>query len=508
MKVLILGASGLLGRDLCQLLQKHGIEHLGTYHKTIVKNAVYLDCVQKEQVENLFYEYEPQICILSVVKRLTNICEKNWDETKQVNIDFVDQVSKLCRLLNIFLIHISTDYVFDGKNPPYFPDSHTNPLQNYGISKLMAEKRILSNMIRFVIIRVPVLYSQNIVNFKESAVTEIGKKVLNRIECTNEDDYYIRRPVFTKDICYYILNIINHVDDFQGIYHFYNPFDKYTKYQIAQMLGIYLQKSIQHIKPIQKASQNEAMRPYDTELQNHNSTIPFNQITRLHEGIPLCFQKIYHPKLFDNPQLDVSNIFLLLDLDGTLINSDSFHVKAYNKAFQFFHISLELTESILQTQTTDDFFKEHNISQDMIDRIKDKKKEYLMLEQEQIPFISGADTFIEWIHQHSINHCVVTNTSLSVVNYFKKRIPLLNKLGNWITRQDYNIAKPNPECYKKAVKMYAKNETYIIGFENTNNGLKSLQSVTSIIYMICQNKQAINNYYNEDVYLINNFADL
>lgn len=521
MKVLVLGASGLVGREICRLLEKENILFLGTYHSHKVDNSVFLDGSDSVQCMNLFQQYQPNICILSVVKRYTDVCEKNWNETKQINIDFVDQVSKLCQSQNVILIHLSTDYVFDGKNPPFLPDSETNPLQNYGISKLMAEKRIIANTNHYIIIRVPVLYSQNVLQLEESAITVIGKNVLNQIQPTQEDNYSIRRPLFIQDLTFFLLKIIRNVDTYQGIYHFFNPYDKITKYEMAKLIGEYLHKSTEHITPIYHEPNDGANRPYDTQLLDDRihfgvncvinkvvATVGSSHITRISQGISLCFEKLYHPKLYNNPLLPVDDILLLLDLDGTILNSDVNHINAYNKSLKYFHIPLQLTEEMLRNTSTDFFFKQQNINEKTITKIKKKKTEFLLSDPNEIYFMEGAEKMIDWIHKNNISHCVVTNTSLTVINHFKSKCSSLNHLKHWITREDYKNPKPHSDGYQLAVQRYGKNKKYLIGFENTWNGFRALQPITSIIYLFCNNLHAVNDFRKEDVYLINHFNDL
>lgn len=90
----------------------------------------------------------------------------------------VYNTSYICNKLNIKFIHISTDYVFDGLSQPNYPESVKNPLQNYGISKLISEYRVINNCNNYVIIRTPVLYSK-LSKIHDNAVTLIGKNLMN-----------------------------------------------------------------------------------------------------------------------------------------------------------------------------------------------------------------------------------------------------------------------------------------------------------------------------------------
>ena len=159
----------------------------------------------------------------------------DWDHTYKLNIKIVENLITICNNLNIHLIHLSTDYVFDGLSSPYHPDSLPNPLQNYGISKLIGELRIKSMCKSYLIIRVPVLYSLNQKNLKESAVTIIGKKVMNLSKKHIENNYYIRRPVNCNDFSLFIIKCV--LNEIKGICHFYNSTDKYTKYEIGMIVN-------------------------------------------------------------------------------------------------------------------------------------------------------------------------------------------------------------------------------------------------------------------------------
>ena len=261
MKVLVAGASGLVGRDLTTLLTETNIEWIGTYNSNPFHNSYKVNFLDIEEFDTFISKHKPTICVNCIAERNVDLCETNWNYTKQVNIKITENIATICNKYNIHLIHISTDYVFDGKLPPFTPDSITNPLQNYGISKLIAEKRVQTHCKGSCIIRVPVLYTDNTVRLDETAIGLIGKKVLNRLEVFTEDNLNIRRPLYIPDFCKFIYdNIINTKS---GIYHFYNRHDKYTKYEISQVITKYLEKT-SNINPVIPILNSE--RPYDTQF--------------------------------------------------------------------------------------------------------------------------------------------------------------------------------------------------------------------------------------------------
>lgn len=504
MKILVLGGSGLLGRDLCKLLESEHINYLATYNNNYIKNGIKLNFNNFSSITNLIEKYAPTICINCIVERQVDKCESDWNLVKKTNIDIPNIISTICNKFSIHLIHISTDYVFDGYKSPYLPTNETNPLQNYGISKLIAEKRIIANCQKYTIIRVPVLYTDNINNFEENAVSLIGKKILNQIESSKEDNHSIRRPVFIPDLCIFIYYLINNPAN--GILHFYNPLDKITKYEMLQLIANYLNKSHTHITA---NNTPDLTRPYDTQLIDNQYDITKYQITRINKGIELCFQKIYHPPLLLSTR-NTQNIFILLDLDGTITNTDYIHFQCYKTILAKHDIDFTYSEfeEAINIGNIDNLIKtKYTISEKIFENIK-RDKQKLFTTFHNIQLIPGAEQLLNYIHDNNINHAIATNTNRICVEHMKSQLPILNKLKNWITREDYTNPKPSSECYDFAIKNFYNNEQYIIGFENTINGFNALKSITKCVYIITD----INNYnYNifkkEDVYLIKDYCN-
>ena len=165
-------------------------------------------------------------------------------------------------------------------------------------------------------------------------------------------------------------------------------------------------------------------------------------------------------------------MIFLIDLDGTLIDSDYLHYRAWGKVLDE---TPEFIKYVINSGEYDDFLKDRELRKQKIDE---------MLKFEHINLMKNAQAFIEFIVQYDINHVVVTNTDRDVVEHFKKKVPILNKLKNWIVREDYHNPKPDPECYKLALQLYGAGDTEIIGFENSNHGIRALQGVTDNIFMI------------------------
>jgi HAD superfamily hydrolase (TIGR01509 family) len=155
----------------------------------------------------------------------------------------------------------------------------------------------------------------------------------------------------------------------------------------------------------------------------------------------------------------------LVDLDGTLIDSDRNHYNAYVRA------GLDMSwvdfERAINTEGLD-----------VSEEIREKKN--TLMKDEIVHYIPGAEEFIKTLAKHP--HCVVTNTSRPVVDLFRKQLPLLNSL-NIITREEYDRPKPAPDGYLLALKRYSTGGQ-VIGFENTVMGYNSIRHVADRVYIV------------------------
>ena len=495
MKVFIAGASGILGRDLAKLLSRNSIDYLGSYNSRPTEKCIKFDFFNEDEVERNLLESKVDVVINCIVERFTDVCEKDWNKTISVNVVIPDILSRVCARNNISFIHISTDYVFDGKSPPYSPLSEPNPLQNYGISKLIAEYRIKANLKQYLIIRVPVLYTDSYEYLDETAVTTLGKKVMNQIDTFTEDNVSIRRPVYIPDFCEFLVTSI--LTNKTGIHHYYNSVDKTTKYKMIKEISKYMNLRSNHILPINSFADGGANRPLDTELAD-NSVPPLT--VSITKGIELCFERFIHPDFSECPE----EFLVIFDLDGTLIDSDTDHYYAYRLALSgWTDLSKEYYFNIINTKSIDYMLEDLKIPVDIRPIIKRNKQNIM---NTSVDWIYGAEKFIMFLDSLGIEMAIVTNTDKANVEKFCNHLPTLRKIKNVITRQDYLVAKPDPECYKLAVERYGKGKKYIVGFENTVNGLRALKGVTNRTYCIANKYNYLyNDLKKEDTILIHNF---
>ena len=117
------------------------------------------------------------------------------------------------------------------------------------------------------------------------------------------------------------------------------------------------------------------------------------------------------------------------------------------------------------------------------ENVKKKKEEKLkILFEEKITFTKNSDIFIKFMIENNVNFCIVTNTTRKSVEAMATNLPQLQhyvKQGRVVCREDYAKAKPSPDSYDTAYKIFYKGEPYILGFENTNVGVQALETMNA-----------------------------
>ena len=171
MKVLITGASGLLGRAIkCELEKNISLEILGLGFSRLKGGLKKVDLTNPQEIDQVISDFKPDIVVHSAAERRPDVVGTKELETEALNVEATENIAKFTDKIGGFLVYISTDYVFDGTSPPYTVDSQPNPLNKYGKTKLEGELKTAAHCARYAILRVPILYG-DVQQVGESAVT-------------------------------------------------------------------------------------------------------------------------------------------------------------------------------------------------------------------------------------------------------------------------------------------------------------------------------------------------
>ncbi|HKM93567.1 MAG TPA: dTDP-4-dehydrorhamnose reductase [Prolixibacteraceae bacterium] len=235
-KILITGANGQLGNELRRLCRNFpGLEFIFT-------DVDMLDITNPDAV-SVFMEASKPAMVVNCAA-YTNVDEAEGDvkSVRKINALAPQVLAAACAMQDAFLIHISTDYVFDGsKTEPYLEDDETNPLSVYGSSKLEGEEKIKTVFDDYVIIRTSWLYSEYGNNFMRK-ILSLGKE-RDFVEVVDDQ---IGSPTYARDLANCIIDIIiksilNPEAYLPGIYHYANQgscsWYEYTK-EIFELAGV------------------------------------------------------------------------------------------------------------------------------------------------------------------------------------------------------------------------------------------------------------------------------
>ena len=223
-KLLVIGASGLLGsRLMVQAATKYAVS--GSYNPEVDGKSSWrlepLDIGSKEEVERLFDKARPDIAILCAAMTNVDACETKHLMANRVNATGPELVARSCKKLGVKLIHISTDYVFDGaKMRRYTEEDIPRPLSVYGSSKLAGERAVLSTLPNAVVARPAVLYGWNPLEDKDNFVTWVIKKMRKGEKTTLFEAQWIS-PTFADDLAKTLLELAER--DLKGIWHVSGP---------------------------------------------------------------------------------------------------------------------------------------------------------------------------------------------------------------------------------------------------------------------------------------------
>ena len=212
MKVLVTGANGQLGSALRRVLDR---EMPG---EAIYTGREDLDLTDAAAVEVFMRDREVTHVVNCAAYNAVDRAEEEKRECALVNTDAVKNLAAAADLLGAKIIHLSTDYVFDGTNHrPYRESDKVNPISQYGTTKRKGETALLALAPESIIIRTAWLYSDTGHNFVRTMLAMAEKQDRIRVVCDQ-----IGTPTYARDLANAILAVLKSHQWVAGIYHFTN----------------------------------------------------------------------------------------------------------------------------------------------------------------------------------------------------------------------------------------------------------------------------------------------
>ena len=223
--LLVTGSNGQLGQCLKQ--QLHNAGNISCYFASKED----LNITNNEAVQRFFSEHNFDFCINTAAYTYVEKAESEQKEAFLINAEGAYSLAKACKKHNVVLLHISTDYVFDGMaKTPYQEQDRTNPLNVYGASKLKGEQHIVDTWKKHFIIRTSWLYSQYGHNFLNSMLEFAKQKKALTITTQQKGT-----PTNANELAEVLVTIIKTGNARYGVYHFSNQGEA-TWYDFAKAI--------------------------------------------------------------------------------------------------------------------------------------------------------------------------------------------------------------------------------------------------------------------------------
>uniref|UniRef100_A0A4X2JWT5 Methionine adenosyltransferase 2 subunit beta n=1 Tax=Vombatus ursinus TaxID=29139 RepID=A0A4X2JWT5_VOMUR len=233
------------------------------------------------------FSTHPHVIVHCAAERRPDVVENQPDAASQLNVDASGNLAKEAAGIGAFLIYISSDYVFDGTNPPYTEEDAPNPLNLYGKTKLEGERAVLENNVGAAILRIPVLYGE-VEKLEESAVTIMFDKVQFSNKSANMDHWQQRFPTNVKDVasvCRQLAEKRMLDPTIKGTFH-WSGNEQMTKYEMACAIADAFNLPNSHLRPITDSPVLGAPRPRNAQLDcSKLETLGIGQRTPFRVGI-------------------------------------------------------------------------------------------------------------------------------------------------------------------------------------------------------------------------------
>ena len=206
MKVLVTGVKGQLGHDVMNELALRGIEGFGV-------DVEEMDITDRTACETVISQEKPDAVIHCAAYTAVDAAEDNLELCRKINAEGTRNIARVCKAMDIKMMYISTDYVFNGGGErPWEPDDHREPLNVYGLTKYEGEIAVEQNVQKYFIVRIAWVFGVNGKNFIKTML-RLGKEK----GAVSVVDDQIGSPTYTYDLARLLVDMIQ--TDKYGRYH-------------------------------------------------------------------------------------------------------------------------------------------------------------------------------------------------------------------------------------------------------------------------------------------------
>lgn len=280
-RVLVCGSNGLLGQRLAYMLDAddeyevlHSSHHRSFAQEDILIDYTQLDISNRGDVRSLVSSYRPDVILNAAAMTNVDACEREREQAWKMNVTGVENLVEMCRRIDAKLVHVSTDYVFDGKQGNYSETDRVHPVNYYGKTKLAGENVILTGGIQHAILRTILVYGTG-VNVKNNFALWVINSLNDEqpIRCATDQ---ISNPTYVADLA--MAMKLSMDSEATGVYHIAGA-EAVSRYDFALRAATVFGYDPSFISKVQSSELGQfAVRPLHTtfdcskakkELQYH-----------------------------------------------------------------------------------------------------------------------------------------------------------------------------------------------------------------------------------------------
>ncbi|MCE1255398.1 MAG: SDR family oxidoreductase [Anaerolineae bacterium] len=234
-RILVTGASGLLGINFSLFALENGHEVVGTVNQHALREAPFttmqVNLSRHGSIEKIIETVRPEIILHTAAMAIIDSCEKHPDLSKRINAEVPGDIARISKRLGIRLVHVSTDAVFDGVSGGYVEDDLPNPLSTYALHKLEGEQQVSSQYPEAVIARV------NFFGWSLNGNRSLSEWFFNNLSQGKTvkgftDVYFC--PLLVNDLACLLLKMIQ--KPLRGVYHVLAPVSL-SKYEFGCLIA-------------------------------------------------------------------------------------------------------------------------------------------------------------------------------------------------------------------------------------------------------------------------------